>query len=137
MIVGQVVEGTDRWWLGIGGTVTQCRVDHAYTIVIAHEGLSFEVRIEQPFVVSYADRQFRLDAEGDPVSLAPGLRMLHRTVLDAIAFKDGRLEMTFDDGGVIRVAAGQDFESWNVVGSNGIRIVSLPGGDLAVWTPPD
>ncbi|WP_404963105.1 DUF6188 family protein [Streptomyces sp. 147326] len=29
------------------------------------------------------------------------------------------------------------FEAWQITGPRGWRFVSLPGGDLAVWSPPE
>lgn len=37
-------------------------------------------------------------------------------------------------GGLLRVEACHRFESWNVVGPRGQRVVSMPGGGLAVWS---
>lgn len=135
-MVGKLVESADRWLVPMVGTVTQCRLDYAFTLVIADdpEG-SFEVRIEQPFVVTGSDGEVTLDAEGDPQQMAPALRVLRRTVEQAIAFKDGGLELTFDDGTVLRVAADEDYEAWNIAGPGGLRVVSMPGGELAIWSP--
>jgi Family of unknown function (DUF6188) len=36
-----------------------------------------------------------------------------------------------------RVPAAEDFEAWELVGPDGLRTVSLPGGDLAVWQPDE
>lgn len=37
-------------------------------------------------------------------------------------------------GGLLRVEACHRFEGWNVVGPRGQRVVSMPGGGLAVWS---
>lgn len=76
-----------------------------------------------------------LDPEGDPLAMAPALRLLRQGVKQAIAFKDGRLELVLSGGVVLRVPFDEDFESWNIVGPAGLRIVSLPGGALAIWSP--
>lgn len=136
-MVGEFVEAADRWLVPMAGlTVTQCRLDYAFSLVVADEPAgSFEVRIEQPFVVASHNDELVLDPEGEPVAMAPALRVLRQDVEQAIAFKDGRLEMTFGDGAVLRVPVSEDHEAWNIVGPAGLRIVSLPGGDLAIWSP--
>ncbi|GAA1225909.1 hypothetical protein GCM10009676_04700 [Prauserella halophila] len=45
------------------------------------------------------------------------------------------MELPFVDDWRVLVAACEDYESWNVVGPHGLLIVSMPGGDLAVWQP--
>lgn len=37
-------------------------------------------------------------------------------------------------GGLLQVEPCERFESWNVVGPGGQRVVSMPGGGLAVWS---
>lgn len=136
-MVGDLVEAADRWVVPMAGrTVTQCRLDYAFSLVVADEPAgSFEVRIEQPFTVASDGGELTIDPEGDPVQMAPALRVLRQDVEQAIAFKDGRLELTFGDGAVLRAPIGEDYESWNIVGPAGLRIVSLPGGELAIWSP--
>jgi hypothetical protein len=136
-MVGELVEAADHWLVPMTGrTVTQCRLDYAFSLVVADEPAgSFEVRIEQPFTVASHGDELTLDPEGDPVLMAPALRVLRQDVEQAIAFKDGRLELTFGDGAVLRVPVGEDHEPWNIVGPAGLRIVSLPGGELAIWSP--
>jgi hypothetical protein len=137
--VGELVEAADRWLVPVVGlTVTQCRLDYAYTLVLAGEDEgSFYVTIEQAFSVaaSLEVEGLVVDPERDPVQVAPALRVLRQDVERAVAFKDGRLELTFGDGAVLRAPASEDYESWNIVGPAGLRLVSLPGGELAVWSP--
>jgi hypothetical protein len=136
-MVGELVEAADRWLVPMAGlTVTQCRLDYAFSVVVADEPAgSFEVRIEQPFTVASRGDELTIDPEGDPVQMAPALRVLRQEVEQAIAFKDGRLELTFGDGVLLRVPVGEDYEAWKIVGPAGLRIVSLPGGELAIWSP--
>ena len=136
MTVSELVEAADRWLVPMVGTVTQCRLDYAFSLVVADESAgSFEARIEHLFVVAGHDGETSMDPEADPVLMAPALRVLRRAVDQAIAFKDGRLELTFDDGAVLRVPADEDHEAWNIVGPAGLRVVSMPGGELAIWEP--
>ena len=37
------------------------------------------------------------------------------------------------DGMVVRVESSEMYEAWEISGSGGFRIVSTPGGGLAVW----
>jgi hypothetical protein len=74
---------------------------------------------------------------GPPTELGSALIVLRATVTRAAAYKDGHLAIVFGHGVWIRVPVSQTFEAWNVVGPGGLRVVSLPGGDLAVWKPED
>lgn len=96
----------------------------------------FELRIEQPFVVTNSDGTETLVVpEGDPERLSSAVQLARREVAPAEAFKDGHLEVSFSDGTTLGVPADEGFEAWEFVGPDGLRTVSLPGGDLTVWQP--
>jgi hypothetical protein len=138
MSVHELVDAGDHWVLPLAGReVTQCCVDYAVTLVVAEPDATFYVAIEQSFYLTATsdgnDEMFVPD--GPPAALAPALGVLHQLVTKAVAYKEGRLELDFGDGTRLRVPAGQKFEAWNLVGPAGLRLVSLPGGELAVWKP--
>ncbi|MEY2430378.1 MAG: hypothetical protein QOC92_103 [Acidimicrobiaceae bacterium] len=138
-MLGELVEATDCWLVPmVGRTVTQCRLDYAFSLVVAGDvDDSYYVTIEQPFTLRMpgGGGEMVFEPEGDPVRMAPALRVLRQDVERVVAFKDGRLELTFADGSILRVPVGEDYEPWNIVGPAGFRIVSLPGGELAIWSP--
>ncbi|WP_374991180.1 DUF6188 family protein [Streptomyces sp. LHD-70] len=53
--------------------------------------------------------------------------------LNEARVKSGVLNVNFADGSVLRVAADDEFEAWQLSASAGHKIVSVPGGGLAVW----
>jgi len=137
--LGDLVEEADRWVVPITGlTVTQCQLDYAFTIIAwDHERGSFAIRLEQPFTLLTAGRvdELVLDPEQDPLAMAPALCILRATIEDVIAFKDGRLELSVEEGHVVRARAGEEYESWTITGPAGLMLVSLPSGGLATWRP--
>jgi hypothetical protein len=92
------------------------------------------LRIEQPFVYRTAEGVEHLSVpEGDPVRLAPALAVCRQVARQGFAFKDGHLELGFADGSRVSVPTAEDLEPWELVGPDGLRVVSVPGGDLAIW----
>jgi hypothetical protein len=63
------------------------------------------------------------------------LDRLWTKVSSVTAFKGSHLEVVFGDNAILHVPADDKYESWGLVGDNGMRIVSVPGGELAVWLP--
>ncbi len=134
MTADDLVEHDDRWLLPLVGLrLSQCCVDFAVTFRFSDANGTFEVRVGEPFVLYLAGHEQVLKPEEDRAQVGPVLSLLHQTVSEAVAFKDGRLELAFSDGAAVRVPVGQDFEAWELVGPDGLRVVSLPGGELAVW----
>ena len=110
----------------------------AFSLVVAVDGNdSYYVTIEEPFSIRApgCTDEVTLAPEQAPVQLAPALAVLRQSVEHAFAFKDGRLELAFADGSMLHAPAGEKYEPWNIVGPAGLRIVSLPNGGLAIWSP--
>lgn len=73
-----------------------------------------------------------LDPERQDVAAALGL--FGAKVLSGVAFKTGSLRLVFDNGCHLNSRADASFEAWDVLGPGGWRIISMPGGKLAVWS---
>ena len=96
---------------------------------------AFEFRIGGPFNVRHAGIDVGYSAENDDVATLSGaLKLLHKVALTAVALKDGTLQIVFVDGDVLSVAPDPHHEAWEMSGPNGLKIVSLPGGQLAFWS---
>lgn len=132
-------EEPDRWTLRwVDAVVTQCRFDHAVTLIIDTSPGYSELRIEQPMELvlpARPDGALRVPMHGTAVEMAPALELLQQVPTSLDASKDGRLVVHFAGGGLLSVEADDDYEPWTLTGPEGLRLVSLPGGDLAVWTP--
>lgn len=131
-----MMEEDDLWVLPlVARRVSQCRFDYAFTIVLDEPGTAFEIRIEEPFEFTAADggQPVTLDPEAEPVAMAPALAILHRVIDRSVAYKDGRLRIGFAGGGELCVPSGESFEAWTLVGPEGLQVVSLPAGQLAIW----
>jgi Family of unknown function (DUF6188) len=116
--------------------VTQCRMDRALTLLLGNAVPELEIRIEEPFTLcSGTGEELRVDPEGDPGTMCHALDLLHREAQSGTAFADGRLELTFAGGRRLQVPSSEDYEAWTVVAADGLRLVSMPGGELAVWEP--
>lgn len=119
----------------VQAAVVQVRVDYAFTLVLTRGEDAYEVRIEQAFEFGAAGGGVvTVDPEGDPTGLGPVLACARTVVVAAHAFEDGRLEMVFGDGSVIRVPSSEDYEGWELAGPRGLRIVAGPGRKLTVWS---
>lgn len=129
-------ERDDHWVLPLSGeTVVQCCYDYGFTLMVGESGPSFVVRIEQAFTLSAADGSTsEHDPEGDPRGMSDTLSVLRATITRSIAHKDGRLEIDFEDGSLIRVPGSDEYEPWQFTGPDGLRMVPAAGGELVVWS---
>lgn len=135
----ELAETPDRWVLALEDhAVVQCRVDYAFTLVIDGPSGGWEIRIQKAFELlpgTDGGIPVLVELNGDPSALAPALGLWRAEVFEALAFKGGQLELRFTEHERLLVPACEEFESWTLTGPAGLRLVSMPGGQLAVWRP--
>jgi hypothetical protein len=66
--------------------------------------------------------------------VAAALPLFGTKVVSAVAFTSGTLRMVFENGTHLTCSTDAAFEAWRITGPGGWRFVSLPGGDLGVWS---
>lgn len=130
-----MTEHDDRWILPFRNLlVTQVQVDFAFGLNLEDKGA---VRISNTATLGWVNAGVRpekvtLDPERQDV--AAGLALFNTEVKSAVAFKSGGLRIVFGSGRLLHVDPDPDYEAWSATGPDGGLIVSLPGGDLAVWS---
>jgi hypothetical protein len=66
--------------------------------------------------------------------MADTLRVLRNNITRCIAYKDGRLEIDFEDGTLMKVPSASGYEPWELSGPDGILMVVNTDGQLVTWT---
>ncbi|MEU9086239.1 DUF6188 family protein [Streptomyces sp. NPDC048357] len=128
-------EHEDRWVLNLRGMgVARICIDFQLTLTL---DTGWEVVLEAPAQLSdgslLTNPGLPLTPESQDVAAA--LPLFGTKVLSAVAFKSGALRIVFDSGMHLNCSADPSLEAWQISGPQGWRFVSLPGGDLAVWSP--
>ncbi len=134
--VAEMIARIDHGWSIVPADreLTRLTLDWAVNLELGHGVDTVHIRIESPFVVEVGEVETLVLPE-QPETVAVMLPRLRRKVVSIGAFDDGHLEVGFDDGSSLSVAATEDYEPWGLTGPSGLRIVSIPGGEIAVWTP--
>ncbi|MEZ0095741.1 DUF6188 family protein [Streptacidiphilus sp. EB129] len=116
-----------------GCTLTRISFDYALTLLVD------------------PDTQFRLqanvklsDTDGTSVTFHPGgadvpadrlVRLLHKDIAKAWSSDDGVLTIQFACGAKLMATPDPDYEAWEIVADDGLRVICMPGGELAIWDP--
>jgi len=112
---------------------TLSRVDCETTLDLSTEQGWF-LTIEDDYVFTVPGRPVLRTTDGDEDEIVEILSAAVGTPIEEFAAgADGSLTVRLA-GGVLEVSASADFEPWSLVGPAKERIVSTPGGELAVWT---
>ena len=131
----QLVEHGDHWVVPLQGkTVTRCLVDHAFGIELWERDRITTIRIEGDFVFQGSGGAHRL-SPASPTTLGPALSTLGQAIASARAYKDGCLEVRWADGSTLSVKPDAEYETWEIAGPEGLRVVCTPGGRLSLWQP--
>ena len=134
-VTAGLVRAGDAWRLPLAGlAVAQCRIDYAVTFSFDSPDGIYDLRIEEDFAfVSAEGNEVALRPETDPTGLGPVLACTRTSVVEALAFDDGRLTASFADGSRLVVDGSQEYEPWMLSGPARLLVVSTPGGSLALW----
>jgi Family of unknown function (DUF6188) len=130
-------EHRDRWLVAqTGGDVIRLVFDYAVTLMVDTGSGVIELRIGGPFVITGpSGHENLLIPEGEPEQRGPALALARQRVDQILAFKDGHLEVEFADGTRLGVPSEEGLEAWELSGPSGLRVLALPGGQVAVWLP--
>ena len=129
----QLIEHDDYWVIPLQGkAVTRCFVDSAFGLECWERDSLTTIRIEGLFVFEEQGVEQHLSPEY-PSTLGPVLSVLGQTVTSAHAHKNGDLAVYFANGSRLSVAPDAEYEAWEMVTSEGLRVVCTAGGNLSIW----
>ena len=127
------IEHRNHWTIPLQGKiVTRCFLDSAFGIELSDRDYDITIRIEGTFRLKVLDKEYKLSPE-NPTALGPALSLFQKEVYSSSAYKDGKLEVAFLDENCLLVEPDTEYEAWEIVGSSGLKVVCMPGGQLSVW----
>ncbi|WP_110182225.1 DUF6188 family protein [Nocardioides solisilvae] len=118
-----------------GLPLTSVRLDDASLILLLGLGEGWLLSVENDYELSRpAGRLRSADGPGAEARAVAALTGLLGSPLDSWQVEpDGGLTLAVT-GHVLYVPPDASFEAWQVSGPGGALVVSMPGGDLAVWS---
>lgn len=96
-----------------------------------HGSPHYEITIESPLSIVAANIE---RAEATSAEVLAVLRTLLMKPIRSVEQRDGQLSVVFDSI-TITVPLDDNCEAWQIRADNGLLIVCVPGGELAVWLP--
>jgi hypothetical protein len=127
-----ITESVEAWSIPVAGQqITRVCADYASVGLLASNGIYMNIAVPFTYLGS-SGTEVALDPDGDAVDLAPMLRLSRLGVTECVAFKDGRLDVKFEDGSRLQVPMDLEFEAWEISGPGrvgGLKIISMPGGE--------
>jgi len=115
-----------------GWRLEQCSIDFAFGLRITDQKTNVQIRINSSFFIVRDDSRLDFDPVNHPERLGPVLALLRSPIQKVSACKNGTLMVFLPQASII-VPSDEQFEAWELSGPNGLLVVSLPGGDLAIW----
>lgn len=131
----KLIEKSDRWIIPLNGkAVTQIRIDFGFTLHFWEiEGTDVVIRIEGEFTYKTNESEYKIKPGENLSKLCPALELFQKKIHSAEAYKNGILKLAFEDNIFLVVKEGQQYEPWELAETNGSKLISLPGGELAVY----
>src|SRR5436309_4914152 len=117
-----------------GHVLSRCCIDWAITLEFLDGFPETRIRIGGPFKLREGATESTIDPE-DPRSAAKAIVVVRKIAASGVAFGDGTLNLEFTDRTQLMVPPRPAYEAWELSASNGLKLVSMPSGGLAVWDP--
>lgn len=128
-----LTEFQDYWLIKVDAcTVRRCSIDYTFTLELQDTTTELLLQVAGRFVVKHQAQEFHMIPTSPP-QLGPALNLLGKQVNFLKLYKCGDLEAEFEQEWSLSVPADEQYEAWELVENDGIRVVSMPGGDLAIW----
>lgn len=129
-----LIEQPESWFIPLSGyEITLICVGYELQIHSQGSDLSASIAIGDKFNLLTGDELYNFNVGTESSTLGPVLGLLHKRIESVSAMKDGHLNVIIDSGISLSVAPDHAYEAWDVSISNGIRVVCMPGGELAIW----
>ncbi|GDY34030.1 DUF6188 family protein [Gandjariella thermophila] len=113
-----------------GQTVTA--QEFGYTLSLATSG-GYEVHIEKDYSICSPQGVRSFSPDPSNVDSEQVRALAERDIVSLVAEESGVLTVAFPDGISLRGEPSDAYEAWNVTGPGGMRVVCMPGGELAKW----
>ena len=129
-----LVEHAGYWEIPLSGkSVSRFQIDTRLILeFLEPENEETRIEIEAEFLLRFHGKEYALSAENRS-ELGPVFYLFGMTVERAVAAKDGKLEISFLEGGELTVLPTSEFESWQIIGARGLRVVCTASGQLFTW----
>lgn len=122
--------------LGVRGqSVIRVCFDAAFMVLTSGD---CELRVETEAVIRTTEGEVvRFDPGSPGIAAIHLARLVHESINLAEAGTAGDMRMVFESGAELTVAPDVEYEAWGLVAPKGRRVVSMPGGELALWGEQD
>jgi hypothetical protein len=130
-----LVEYENHWQLPLSHTtVGRLNIDMAFHMEVCDETghYLYRITIESPFRFQYDRHTLLIDPEFK-LAFTPLLSLVFSRIIEGKAYKNGDLEITFEETRKIFVPFDANFEAWQINGVGGLMMVANAGGILSVW----
>jgi hypothetical protein len=115
-----------------GRSVSRLFIDHRVGLEFLEHGVKTTLVIGGRSRLEHGGARLELSAD-NLQEVGKASILVRKTVDRGVAHEDGSLEVKFMDGDVLFVAPDPDYEAWEAYASDGMKVISLPGGGLATW----
>lgn len=130
-----IIRDGNNWTVLVEGkSVARCVVDITFfSISFIERDECIEILIENKFLLTVGNTETLLSHE-TPISLGEALVLLKQPCEVATINEAGKLSLNFAGGLGLTVESHKDYEAWQILKNDILRVVCMPGGELSIWS---
>jgi len=132
-----IQEKSSTWIISPTGVeISRCVLDYSVTLETNENSDSSctIIRIESDFTI-IRDSQSRTVEIENVGSVGQAAVFLRKELTSGYVSTDGKLELRFSDNVSLIVDSNNSYEAWSVLTKDGERLICMPGGEVAYWSP--
>jgi len=114
-----------------GEKVSRCIFDFALTLQLGESPDSL-VNIENDLTI-VSDKGAHVVKIENVESIGYSTILLRKELISGYVSEDGKLELMFSSDITLIVQNHESYEAWNIVTTDGARLVCMPSGTVAYW----
>ncbi len=119
----------------MGGRVFRVGFDSGVILFVARDDILYEIALAGPFTFHPKPAHERtVDPRSSQVrELCDIIDLREGGVTSCVVRKGGELELVFTGDRAISIAPNEDFDAWEISGTDGSLVVAISGGGIAAW----
>ena len=131
--LGDITKDNDDYILPLKGTViNKFVIDNQFCMQFLELADPMDINIGGRFFVDFGGNKQEFDIENVD-TLGPAFRLFQKEIEYGKVYKNGTLEIQFKDRTILIAPPLDKYECWELNTKSGVKIISIPGGDLAIW----
>lgn len=131
--LGDIIKKDENYIMPVkGAVINRFVIDNRFCMQFLELNDPMDILIEGKFFINFEGTKQEFDIQKFD-TLGPAFHLFQKEIEYGKVYKNGNLEIKFKEGMLLTAPFDNKYECWEINTKSGVKIISLPGGELAIW----